>query len=82
VLNDVLTDLSESLEGSERNSNEDVLLSGTVSALVLDLLGRGEEHLSDSQNVLWLTLLVLGKSLGALLFEVGVLLTLISTKQR
>ena len=82
MLNDGLTDLSESLEGSERNSDENVLGGGAVSGLVLNLLSGSEVELTGSELVLGLSLLVLSKGLGALFLEVGVLLTLITSNQR
>jgi len=42
VVNNVLANLAEGAEGSEGDSDEDVLAQGAVSLLVLDLLSRGD----------------------------------------
>ena len=76
VLNHPSTDLSEGSQGSEGNSDEDVLGSGAVSELVLDLLGVREHKLLDVGEVLGLALLVGNEALGNNFLQLGVLLVL------
>lgn len=76
VLNHIRADLSEGSQGSEGDSDEDVLGVGSIGQLVLDLLGVGQQELSDVGDILGLALLVGDQGLGNDLLKLGVLLVL------
>ena len=75
VLDNISANFSERLEGSERNSDQDVLGSGAVGEGVLDFFGRGEHKLLDV-NVVAASLLVGDEALGNDFLQLGVLFTL------
>jgi len=71
VIDDVLADLAEGLEGSVGDSDEDVLAHGAVSLLVFNLLGGGNVDESEVGLEVSVGLLEVLKGLGELLLEFG-----------
>lgn len=71
MVNDVLADLAEGGEGSEGDSDEDVLAHGAISLLVLNLLSRG--HVDESEVLLEVVvrLLEVLEGFGELFLEFG-----------
>ena len=75
VLNDVGADLSEGVERSERNSDQEVLGRGAVGGSELNFFSGGEHQLLDV-GVVAAGLLVSDEALGNHLLQFGVLFTL------
>lgn len=71
LLEDLVSSLLESSEGSVENSNEKVLSSGLVSILVINELGTCDKNDAEFLFQVAVILLNLVESLGDLLLEFG-----------